>query len=440
MLNYVEQPGQEFDLPAEATHFDTGADGRLYAVGVDQLWEESAPGARTFASVAVPSFGNPEFIRVSPSGRKAAVGNYGDHRVHVFDLPYSSISTISATSYDAEWFNERLLAVSNQGADGSDPPSEVTLLDTVAGTMRPVITDIPGYSGGVTFDLDGNLYTGLGLASAGGPDTGMIKAFRFNEWNAVLNGGQPLDFTSRGRVAANLLSAAFLTFDLEQNLCVGGGGGIGPGGGADLGYGAVVSHSGLRAALYDRPPIEPDAPLGLLQRLDPTPTVDNEYWLINTNPVRCEVYLRQYGNPQVIVFRQRLRRSILPTHFQMGDNPGSYPGTRFVGMRLAMPLTLPPVGDFAGPICLRLATSFVQTLGVSEHTVSLNGYEVGTMTGGYYVDSRETFDFLIAEDDAATIIGAGNPAELAVEVDSAAGPGLADDFILRSVGVLSIPT
>ena len=206
-----------------------------------------------------------------------------------------------------------------------------------------------------------------------------------------------------------------------------------------MGYAAAVSHSGLRGALYDQPPIEPNAPACLLQRLDPSPSDDNEYWLINTNPIRGEVYLRQYADPQVIVFRQELRRSILPTHFQLGDNPGYYVGNRFVGMRLAMLLTLPDVGEFAGPICIRLATSFVQTLGVSEHAVSLNGYELGKMTGGYYFDSRETFDFLIAEEDASAIIGAGNPAELVVEVDSAAGSGLADDFILRSVGVLWIP-
>lgn len=441
MLNYEEVSGAEFHLPEDAIHFDVGADGRLYAVGEDALWRESAPGSRSFLSVLAPNFGVPEFIRVSPSGRKAAVGNYAASKVYVFDLGATTAIEISATSYDAEWFNERFIAVSNQGADGPSPPSEVALVDSVAGTVRTVISGIPGYSGGVTFDVDGNLYTGIGVAVPTGPDTGLIKAFRFDDWKALMSGpGTALDFSTKGRAAANVLSAAFLTFDADWNLCIAGGGGTDAVGSPDMGYAGVVSHSGLCAALYDQPPVNTDAPGHTLQRIDPTPSDSNEYWLLNTNPVRRELYLKKYDSDTVTVFRQALSRSLVRTDFQLGDNPGFFAGKRFVGMMLSMPIQLPTAAEFGGDLCVRVSTSSVESLGVSAHSVRLNAHEIGKIKGSQFNTIRETSDFQVPRATALALIASRNPAELSISVDRAPGPGLADDFVLESVEVLFVAT
>lgn len=79
----------------------------------------------------------------------------------------------------------------------------------------------------------------------------------------------PLNFVQSGREVVNLLSAAFLTFDSEDNLCVGGGWGTGPSGQPDRGYAAVVSSNALRRSLFDQPALQPNASSYMLQKLDP---------------------------------------------------------------------------------------------------------------------------------------------------------------------------
>lgn len=441
MLNYVQATAATFSLPEDAIHFDVGADGRLYAVGVDAIWRESAPGSRNFLSVMAPAFGNPEFIRISPSGAKAAVGNYANSTIYVFNLGATATNAINATSYDAEWYNEQFLLVSNQGNDGPNPPSDVILVDTVGMAVRRVIANIPGYSGGVTVDLDGNLYTGIGLAVPVGPDTGLIKAFSFADWSDLLAGpAAALDFTTSGRPGANLLSAAFLTFDGDGNLFVGGGGGIGAGGAADMGYAAVVSRSAIDASLNDQPPVNTTSPPSDLQSLNPTPTIENEYWLLNVNPVRREAYLKLYDSPEILVYRPNLLQLHTTTEFQLGDNPGYYAGKRFVGMHLSMPVPLPQPAQFTGPLCVRLKTSYVESYGVSSHRVRLNGHEIGRIVGGQYHEVRETRDLTIERTLALSLIAAQNPGELVIDVDPAPGPGLADDFVLDAVEIVAVPT
>ncbi|MEZ6123733.1 MAG: hypothetical protein R3C49_11215 [Planctomycetaceae bacterium] len=200
---------------------------------------------------------------------------------------------------------------------------------------------------------------------------------------------------------------------------------------------AVVSHHGLRAALYDQPVVEPDASAQILQKLNPTS--GSVYWMTNANPVRREVYLFQYGQPEVHVYRPQLVRETVETHSQPGDNPGYYKGTRFVGMKLQMPLRLPDPATIDGGVTLRLGTQYVETLGVSRHAVELNGQTIGHMTGGYFVEERETFDFFINRCDFEAIIASQNPTELTITVDNAPGRGMADDFVLRSVGVVYKP-
>lgn len=441
MLNYEHDADAKFQLPNEALHLDVSLDGRLLAAGIDAVWRESQPGNRDFLPMNVPDFGTPAMIRVSPSGLLLAVGSYEKSVVRIFDLPSAGKTTdisISVSPYDAEWFNDRYLAVTGQGANGSAPPSTVHMIDVQNANAKLIIKNIPGASGGVTFDVDGNVYTGIGAATDSGSTTGLIKAFKRAAWEGALS-ASPLDFSSQGKQCVDLLSAAFLSFDGDNNLLVAGGYGVNSSGSPDMGYVAIVSHHGLRGALFDQPIVEPGTSPQIIQELDPTPENEN-YWVSVCNPVRREVYLCQYASRNVYVFRPRLVRDIVETHFQLGDNPGYYHGTRFVGMKLQMPLRLPDPSYVDGGLTLRFGTQFVETLGRSRHTVSLNGIQVGEMTGGYFVEERETFDFFVAQKEFESIVATQNPAELNVSVDNAPGRGMADDFVLRYVGLVYRPT
>ena len=437
MLNYEHDSASQFQLPNGAIHFDSMPDGRLLAAGVDSVWRESRPGSRTFLPVVVPAFGNPAMIRVSPSGKLVAIGSYENNKVRVFDLATAGATVdieVVVSPYDAEWFDERYLAVSGEGVDGLSPPSTVHIVDVQNSNAILAIENIPGHSGGVTFDVDGNIYTGIGLASDGGSSTGLIKAFKRANWLSTLT-GSPLDFDTSGKKCVNLLSANFLSFDGDNNLCVAGGAGLDNSGSPDMGYVAIVSHHGLRGALFDQAVVEPSANSQILQKLDPT-GADETYWVSNSNPTRREVYLFQYASRDVYVFRPRLTREILELHFQLGDNPGYYQGTRFVGMKLQIPMSLPDPSEVNGGVTIRLGTQYVETLGSSRHEVSINGTRIGEMTCGYFVEERETFDFFIGRSEFETIFAKDNPAELLIEVDGSQGMGLADDFVLRYSGVI----
>lgn len=434
MLNY--QAAGTFALPDDAHHFDVAPDGTFVAVGTNAIWIEDRPGSRTFSPATAPSFGLPEFIGISPDGQKAAVGNYGNTKVYVFPFRDNGepVDEFDVSSYDAEWMDDDFLAVSHQGGI-------VTGINLSNSSLTPIVTGMPGASAGVTFDQDGNLFTGIGASQTpGAPETGLINAFKNSAWKAVADGSAagPLDFSSAGVGAANVLSAAFLTFDAEFNLCIGGGGGFGPTGGLDVGYVGVVSHAALREALLTQTPVEPTAGPPMLQQLDPTPASSpSEYWSTNTNRIRREIYLKKFTERDVRIYRQMLDRRVVFLNCQVGDNPGYYKGYTFVGMKLSTPLDLPDPATFTGPVCVQIATGFVQTLGVSKHQVSLNGIKIGEMTDGYFMDKHEKFEFLIDRSTYDQIYAAGNRAEFVVDVDPTPGPGFADDFVVRHVSIMT---
>ena len=181
------------------------------------------------------------------------------------------------------------------------------------------------------------------------------------------------------------------------------------------------------------------ASVQIFQQPDPTPHNDEVYWVSNTNPVQRKVYVFEYASRDVHVYRPRPIRELVETHFQLGDNPGYYSGNRFVGMKLQMPLWLPDVADVAGVITIRLGTQYVESLGVSKHAVSLNGTKIGEMTGGYFVEERETFDFFVCRDTFKSLARSRESAELTIAIDTAVGAGRADDFVLRYAGIVYQP-
>ena len=118
-----------------------------------------------------------------------------------------------------------------------------------------LVTNIGGYSAGITFDTAGNLYAGNGFDAAGPSDTGWIKAFPFSAWAPALTGGPPADFEASGTLIADLLSASTLGFDAEGNLHVGGGDLYG--GSDDNDYAGLVRSTSVAAALSGGGPADP---------------------------------------------------------------------------------------------------------------------------------------------------------------------------------------
>jgi len=201
--------------------FDARPDGRLLAAAGNDVYQETSPGSRRFEHLtALTGDGAPvdfpAFIKVQPDGARFAVGNnYG--AVGIFDLAENSITWYFVDHFDAEWLDNVHLAIRAGG--------DVTLLDTTSdpnGPVNPLIMTNGPYSSGITFDAQGNLYTGTGFTLNGPSQTGWIKGFTRERWMGVLNGDPVIEYEEEGTLLADLLSAGSLGFDPHGNLHVGG--------------------------------------------------------------------------------------------------------------------------------------------------------------------------------------------------------------------------
>ena len=259
---YDEFPERAFNFPTSPapenrgpTVFENLADGRLIAVstllanpddfvGTPELYVESDVGTRDFLYVgdlqldtgaSWSAFGG-AFLEVSPDGSRIAIGDndFSSPRIGVVDT--ADLLDVSAWAgnpidwypvphFAANWWDNQHLVISTAAAAGS----AVTFLDTTSSTAAPtnptVISNIAGASAGVSFDADGNLYTGNGFedTTPGGSATGAIKRFDAADWAAALVGATTIDFETEGTDIDTILSAGGLDFDAEGNMIVGGG-------------------------------------------------------------------------------------------------------------------------------------------------------------------------------------------------------------------------
>jgi len=298
-----------FELPAGTDVFDVLADGRVIALVGDTVEVETALGSRTFMGrgplpgADLPFFGA-AFLRVSPDGTRIAVGNngggsFGDFKVGVFDLATLSGEWFVAGHFDAEWTDDTHLAITSGDFVN---PSVVTVLDVASpdpsDPSNPiVVNNIGGASGGIAFDAAGNLFTGNGFTSTGPSGTGAAKAFPRATWMAALSGGPVIDFESDGVLVVDVLSASPLVFDNEGNLFVGGGD-LAP----DADFVALVRGSAVAAALAGAGPVDPNDP-AQVRRLDPIPGNDFNFYLADFNRVTGEIYVRDFGDDTVHVYR-----------------------------------------------------------------------------------------------------------------------------------------
>jgi hypothetical protein len=299
---------EDFELPVGAYVFDVLPDGRLIALADDEVLMETALGSRRFMTLGtlpsadIASFG-PAFVRVSPDGSQLAVGNNGgasfaDFEVGVFDATTLSGTWFSAGHFDAEWADDRHLAIT---AGDFVNPSYVSLLDTQStDPMNPsnpvILTNIGGASAGVTFDEAGHLYTGNGFSTVGPSGTGALKAFSPGDWS-LASRGTPLDFENSGVLIVDLLSAASLGFDAEGHMHVGGGDFIA----AETNFGGLVRDTAVQDALAGGGPVNP-ADANAVRRFDPDTENGGNFYSINANPVTQELYLHDSSSSTVFVY------------------------------------------------------------------------------------------------------------------------------------------
>lgn len=298
-----------FSLPAGTDVFDVLQDGRLIALVGEQVFVETSIASRTFSiggtlpAAEFPFFG-PAFLRVSPDGTRIAVGNnggssFGDFKVGVFDASTLSGQWFSAGHLDAEWADNAHLAITTGDFVN---PGVVTMLDvTSPDPLNPsnpvVVNNIGGASAGIAFDAAGNLLTGNGFTSQGPSGTGAVRAFTNAAWTAVLSGGTVIDFENDGVPVVDVLSASPLGFDSEGNLYIGGGDAA-----PDTDFVALVRWSAVAAAVAGGGPADPSDPAQVRQ-LDPIPANDSNFFSANFNPVTAELYIRDFGDDSVHVYR-----------------------------------------------------------------------------------------------------------------------------------------
>ncbi|MBI4716779.1 MAG: hypothetical protein HY763_03165 [Planctomycetes bacterium] len=291
---------ESFSLPAGSHSFDVLADGRIVTVVGTDVYAELDNGLRRFeplgtlAGADFSSFG-PAFIRVSPGGgSQIAIGNgggasFGNYQVGIFNLSDLSGRWLTAPHYDGDWASSGSLLLS-AGDFGS--PGYVSLLavgsDDPANPVNPVVVEgIGGAPGAVTRYRGGDLLVGNGFATTGPSGTGAVKLFNYDAWQAAVT-GTPLDFESSGTLVADVLSASALAFDEEGNLLVGGGDFAG----GEVNFAALIHQDAVQRAIAGMGPADV-LDVAEVRRLDPDGDNAFNFYDVNYNPVRNELYVRE---------------------------------------------------------------------------------------------------------------------------------------------------
>ena len=291
--NYSQD--REFRLPGidqSFAVFDLISDGRVISSDGSTVSLESTVGSGQFLSILQGLNGYSPFIRVNRNDHVAcADGN----EIRFFDLATpANYVTESIAGYDAEWHDDQNLAVT--------VPGKVVWLDRANQQFQDVVTGIGGASAGVTFDAEGNLYTGNGLDTDTGQQspsvTGTIKYFNASEVANAINSNSPLDFEQHGIRVCELLSAAYLGFDCQGDLHIAG---ADPSG-SDFGFAALVRGSALQAAINGGPVIDDQSPASIVHRFDPDNAANNFYY-VNSNLVTKELYFSDFNKQRVFVYK-----------------------------------------------------------------------------------------------------------------------------------------
>jgi hypothetical protein len=220
-----------------STTFDFGIDQRLVTFSGFEVRLQSVPGSSRFnllGTLPLKFLGgsDPAFVLASPKGTffvlSAGAGGskFPDPAFNgnIFLLPRTGgqarlLANIPFNAAAAFRKQTQLLVNSGEETFSS---SKVVNLDLQSGAVQTVIAAIPGASGGVGIDRNGDVYTGIG-ADPNRQRTGEIRRFTKAQIDAALASGIPLDFDRDGAFVAKVLSAGGLVFDQEGDLWVAGG-------------------------------------------------------------------------------------------------------------------------------------------------------------------------------------------------------------------------
>ena len=259
-------------------HFE--AVGRVLAATGRELYLQRnyGSGGTAWDVVATVSGGtmDPCFVRISPDGTRIALGiGYGapllvfptsmlsisaPPDLHNGNTAADGVTAFNVNYYDAAWVDNRYIVINGGEWPGPDYGSSVGVIDAdnPVDTGTALIGNIPGASASIAVDrTSGALVTGIGYAPYydSDPDdpenetvnrTGEIKVWASGEWSTSPTAA--LDYEGNNRIlAANALSAAYLGFDKEGALHVGGGDAFGIGGATENGYAALI-----RSTVVDR--------------------------------------------------------------------------------------------------------------------------------------------------------------------------------------------
>ena len=246
------------------------------------------------------SFLDTPVLKISPDGSKVALGiglNFTDYYVMVF--PASLLTANNATSLmqnsgvwkspmiygmtSVAWVTDNLLAINR--VEGSN--SAIDMIAPGAAAFTPIMT-VPGYSGTVAVDQDGNLITGIGYLAG---RTGELRVAPESRWEPVLHGQRgPLDFDADATLlATGMGSAESLDVDSEGNVCVSG---------TDMSvgnYGAayLLRNDCIASVLAGGPPVQASNPQ-VCRTFTPDPVRDDYSMIIFANPAAhalCVVWI-----------------------------------------------------------------------------------------------------------------------------------------------------
>lgn len=311
--NYPSTPTRTFHWPevdADPDNngpvvFSTLSDGRLLAVttlvtdpnsflGAPQAYVESGLGSGSFTLLGdLPSpsgdwsggdmwGGGGAFLEVSHgsapriaignniSGSAARLGVLDESEIFAWEQTAATpaIDWYSLPHSTAVWYDDQHLAINS----GDFTTSNLALLDTNSPTtapdLSPLVTGIPGASGGISFDGQGKLYVGNGFATTSGGQTGDIYQFDFDfdTWDSA-----PLTMGDATTINT-ILSAGGLMFDNDGNMLVGGGNFFG---GGDADFFALLPADDLGSTTPRT--FDPDS-------------LHNNFYFLGYNPLTGEIY------------------------------------------------------------------------------------------------------------------------------------------------------
>ncbi len=182
---------------------------------IDPLTGSKVHSLHTPASTVFASF-----VRTDPTGTYALFGETSNHEIWRVPLAGGAATLVATIPYNyACWFRAPGRAVIAHG-DASFQSTRIVELDVATGATD-VIADVPGPSGPVAFDADGNLYYGTNDPSfPAPPHQQTVLRFAADAVLSALGPGSLTD-TQATVFATGFTAISSFAFDGEGDLLVG---------------------------------------------------------------------------------------------------------------------------------------------------------------------------------------------------------------------------